>query len=136
MLHKCININKHVKKDAKKYIGFNILKHQWNEYNNEWENLQSKLEKHTKIHEIDGWENLYQNNTIIFANDPHPKTLNANANEIEQYDLAYENDSCIKIPPKNIKTSICSSSQQINECKNMNNFIQTWKNKIMNNELL
>jgi hypothetical protein len=35
--------------------------------------------------------------------------------EIEQYDLTYENDSCIKTPPKKIKTPICSSCQQIDE---------------------
>jgi hypothetical protein len=38
---------------------------------------------------------------------PHIKTLNTNANEIEQYDLTYENNSRIKTPKK-IKTPICS----------------------------
>ncbi len=86
-----------------------------NEYNNEWENLQSKLEEHTKIHEIHGWENLSQENTIISVSDSHTKTLNTNANEIEQYVLAYENESCIKPPQKKIKTPNFFSSQQIDE---------------------
>jgi hypothetical protein len=37
---------------------------------------------------MDGKKNSH-NEIIIFASDPHIKTLNINANEIEQYDLAY-----------------------------------------------
>ncbi len=39
--------------------------------------------KNTKIHEIDRWENLSQNNTIISTSDPHTNTLNINVNEIK-----------------------------------------------------
>jgi hypothetical protein len=75
-----------------------------NKCTNKWDNLQSKLEESTQIHEIDRWENLSQNNMIIFANNLHTKTLNINANKIEQYDLAYENDSCIKPPNRPLPT--------------------------------
>ncbi len=41
-----------------------------NEYDNEWENLQSKLQEYTKVNETNGWENLFHDDThIIFEND-------------------------------------------------------------------
>jgi hypothetical protein len=82
----------------------NVYNFNTNKCTNKWDNLQSKLEESTQIHEIDRWENLSQNNMIIFANNLHTKTLNINANKIEQYDLAYENDSCIKPPNRPLPT--------------------------------
>ncbi len=44
-----------------------------NKQNDEWDKLQEKLQKYTKIHEIDGQEHLPHDDTIIFANDAHLK---------------------------------------------------------------
>ncbi len=42
-----------------------------NKYNDVWDKLQANFFKYTKIHEIDGQENLPHDDTIIFANDAH-----------------------------------------------------------------
>ncbi len=36
-----------------------------NEYDNEWKNLQSKLQEYTKVHETNGWEIFFHVDTHI-----------------------------------------------------------------------
>jgi hypothetical protein len=61
-----LNEKDNIEKLIKNYVyNFNPT----NEYDNEWENLQSKLQEYTKVHEINGWENLFHDDThIIFTN--------------------------------------------------------------------
>jgi hypothetical protein len=47
-----------------------------------------------KIHETNGRENIFKNGIIIESNNPHKNSLVTNVNEVEQYDLTYEN--CIQ----------------------------------------
>jgi hypothetical protein len=35
------------------------------------DDLQSKLKEYVKIHEINGWENVLQNEVSIETNNPH-----------------------------------------------------------------
>jgi hypothetical protein len=52
----------------KKFIyNFNIS----NEYAiNEWENLQSQIQKYSNTHEIYGWENIHLDKIIIVTTNP------------------------------------------------------------------
>jgi hypothetical protein len=36
-----------------------------NKNDDKWDNLQSKLKEYVKIHETNGWENIFQNEIII-----------------------------------------------------------------------
>jgi hypothetical protein len=57
-----------------------------NPFNNldiEWDNLKSHIKEYTKIHRTNGWENLFLNEIIDNASNPHkiyylviPKRLN------------------------------------------------------------
>jgi hypothetical protein len=50
-----------------------------------------KIIHHTKLHEIDAWENLLQNELNIHANDLHKNSLVINVNRVENM-LTYEDD--------------------------------------------
>jgi hypothetical protein len=43
------------------------------------------------MHKIDGWENLIQDEIIVEASSPCKNCLVINVNDVEKYDLAYEN---------------------------------------------
>jgi hypothetical protein len=63
-----LNKNDNINKLRKKYVyNFNTNI----DYNNEWDHLQAKLKQYTKMHETNGWENLFQDELIIHANDSH-----------------------------------------------------------------
>jgi hypothetical protein len=66
------------KNDLKKFIYFGNIHIYLNEKDNiiyifntdnknddEWDNLQSKLKEYVKIHETNGWENIFQNEIVI-----------------------------------------------------------------------
>ncbi len=57
----------------------------------EWDNLKSQVIENTKIHQTNGWENLFSNEIIDNANNPHKNILFINTKEIEPYDVSYEN---------------------------------------------
>jgi hypothetical protein len=57
-----------------------------NEEANEWDNLQ---QQYSKIHEINGWENINLDELILAITDSQ-KLLLINMKEIEPYDLIYE----------------------------------------------
>jgi len=62
-----------------------------NKSDDEWDNLQSKLKEYVKIHEINGWENIFQNEINTETNNPHQNSLVTNINEVKQYDIICEN---------------------------------------------
>ncbi len=62
-----------------------------NKSDDEWDNLQSKLKEYVKIHEINGWENISQNEINTETNNPRQNSLVTNINEVKQYDIIYEN---------------------------------------------
>jgi hypothetical protein len=43
------------------------------------------------MHKIDGWENLIQDEIIVDASSPCKNSLVINVNDVEKYDLTYEN---------------------------------------------
>jgi transcriptional regulator of heat shock response len=49
-----------------------------------------KTKKKVEIHEINGWENIFQNKIIIETNKSHKHSLIKNVNEVEKYDLTYK----------------------------------------------
>jgi hypothetical protein len=69
----------------KKFIyNFNIS----NEYANEWDKLQSWVQQYSKIHEINGWENINLDEIML---EPIPKKwILTDMEGIESYDLVYE----------------------------------------------
>jgi hypothetical protein len=57
-----LNEKYNIEKIKKKYVyNCNIN----NKNDDEWDNLQSKLKEDVKIHETNGWENIFQNEIII-----------------------------------------------------------------------
>ncbi len=42
-----------------------------NNSNIEWDNLESQVKEYTKIHQTNGWENLFSNKIIDNASNPH-----------------------------------------------------------------
>lgn len=61
-----------------------------------------------KIHETNGWENISKNGIIMESNNPHKNSLVTNVNEVEQYDLTYENRIQMKIYNNKNETLKCS----------------------------
>jgi hypothetical protein len=53
-----------------------------------------------------GWENIFHNEIIIETNNMHKKSLIINVNEVEQYDLTYENHIQTKSSNKKRKIKI------------------------------
>ncbi len=91
----------------KKFIyNFNIS----NEYAiNEWENLQSQIQKYSNTHEIYGWENIHLDKIIIVTTNPKiiiingitihfalAMTLNKTFNELKTTKRWKKHDSLIK----------------------------------------
>lgn len=62
------NEKNNIKNLSKKFIyKFNTS----NEYAiNEWDNLQSQIQKYNNIHEIHGWENIHLDKIIIVTTNP------------------------------------------------------------------
>jgi hypothetical protein len=48
------------------------------------------------MHEIDGWENLVQDEIIVDASNPCKNSFIINVNDVEKYDLANENHGITK----------------------------------------
>ncbi len=79
-LEGCILNWKNIEKLKKIYLcNFNIN----TKYDHEWDNLQSKLKEYTKMHKIDGWENLIQDEIIVDASNPCKNSLFIIVNDVE-----------------------------------------------------
>ncbi len=74
-----------------------------NKYGDEWDHLQEQVKEYTKMNEINGWKNLFSNETIIKASDWQKNTLFTNMKEVEPYDLTCENHMQ---PKKNVQKKI------------------------------
>ncbi len=58
-----------------------------NDYGDEREDLQSKLKKNTKFHELNGWEILVSKEILLNVNDPSINVLFTDIKKVESYDL-------------------------------------------------
>ncbi len=61
-----------------------------NNFNIEWDNLESQVRECTKIHQTNGQEKIFSNEIIDNANSPHKNISFTNTNEIEPYDVSYK----------------------------------------------
>ncbi len=62
-----------------------------NEYDDEWNVLQSKGKQYTTTHETNGWENaMFDNDLTINVKNPHKIVSITNTKEIEAYDFKNE----------------------------------------------
>ncbi len=57
-----------------------------NNYDIEWDNLESQVKEYKKIHQTNGWENLFLNEISNNANNPCKNTLFTNTKKIEPYE--------------------------------------------------
>jgi len=62
-----------------------------NNYDVEWDNLKSHLKKYVKIHETNVLDNLFINNMVDDANNPNKNIVLTNVENIEPYNISYEN---------------------------------------------
>jgi hypothetical protein len=53
--------------------------------------LESQVIEYKKIHQTNGWENLFLNEIINNASNPHKNILFINTKKIEPFDVSYEN---------------------------------------------
>jgi hypothetical protein len=75
-----------------------------NNFDIDWDNLESQVKEYTKFHQTNGWEILFSNETIDNASNPHKNILFTNTKEIELYDVSYENFAQSK--NKNVKNNL------------------------------
>jgi hypothetical protein len=62
-----------------------------NNYDVEWDNLNSHLKKYVKIHETNVLDDLFSNKMVDDASNPNKNILLKNAENIEPYNISYEN---------------------------------------------
>ncbi len=74
------------------------------------------MKEYVKIHETNGWENILQNEISTKTNNPHKNSLVTNANEVQQFDIIYENHAQTKIIDWKNETLKCSLLNQNYEC--------------------
>jgi hypothetical protein len=72
-----------------------------NNYDIKWDNLESQVKEYIKIHQTNGWENLFLNEIIDNATNPYKNILLVNTKENKPYDVSYENSAQSK--NKNVK---------------------------------
>jgi hypothetical protein len=62
-----------------------------NNYDVEWDNLESHFLKNVKIHETNLLVNLFSNEIVDDASNPNKNILFTHAKNTEPYDISYEN---------------------------------------------
>jgi hypothetical protein len=80
------------------------------------------------LHETNGWENFIQYEIIVDVSNPFKNSLVNIVNDVEKYDLGFENHVLTKCKyMKNWKTFIMYLNNMTSTF-HMNNFMYKWKN--------
>jgi hypothetical protein len=86
-----------------------------NNFDIEWENLESQIKEYTKNCQTNGWEILFSNEIIDNASNPQKYILFVITKEIELYVVSYENFA--KSKNQNVENKLLTHNvlQRINE---------------------
>jgi undecaprenyl pyrophosphate synthase len=86
-----------------------------NNFDIEWDNLESQIKEYTKKCQTNGWEILFSNEIIDNASNPHKYIVFVNTKKIELYVVSYENFA--KSKNQNVENKLLTHNvlQQIDE---------------------